>query len=87
MSTAQCGQTHGGVGREAGARRLRHRLQLLDEGRCLGQVTGEQKCERVHIEGQRQFAERAGAAGKLDVPVGKSMPAFVIPEVPGHVAG
>ena len=58
-----------------------------DQGGCAGQITREQHRARLQTEGQRQFAERTDAAGKLDVPVGKQMPAIVIPEVCRHDAG
>ncbi len=62
-------------------------LMFPDQGGCAGQITREQHRDRTQTEGQRQFAQRTDAAGKLDVPVGKEMVAIVIPEMRRHDAG
>jgi hypothetical protein len=78
-STAECLQTHARVGREAGAGCVHRSLQLLDEGRCFGQLSSEQEYEGTRTKGHRQLAERAHVAGKLDVPVSEQLPAIVFP--------
>src|ERR1700761_6617485 len=60
---------------------------LPDEQSCPGNITGEQQRDRAQTEGQRQFTERTGAAGELDVPVRKQFPAIVVPEMGRHDAG
>jgi hypothetical protein len=48
---------------------------------------GEEEHVGAPTKGEGKLAERAGVAGKLQVPAGERVPSGVVPEVVGHDTG
>lgn len=86
LVTAQCGQAHGAVGRQAAPGRFFDRLQFVGQRRRAGQITGEQQHVGTCGEGQRQLTERAGLPRQSEVPGRERLPTVVVPEPDGRDA-